>query len=391
MSLNLDRSTWKRVKLGDVVVRSRTQVDPFAVGIDRYVAGGHIDTDSAIIQRSGDVADGQMGSTFRYLFKPGQVLFVSARPYLRKSGVPDFSGVVADKTYVLNATPGNGLLNDMLPFLLKSDRFVEYATQEATGSMNPRLLWGAMQRYEFDLPSIEEQKRIAHLLWAMETNQRSQEKLNEEISKVSNALFTDTARQAPVTSLSSWVTRIDAGRSPQAAWEPAGKDSFGVLKVSAVGRDAFVPSENKRLLDKEGFHSEYSVHAGDLLVTRANAVVDNVARPCLVDRDYPNLMLSDKTLRLVPAKGYPNRVILAALRAPAYRAYVREVVNGTEAKNISQQRILAGPVPDLHSETIRFLLDKLTAIDAAANAAARQLAGLLTLKSATLSDVFRGN
>ena len=109
-----------------------------------------------------------MGSTFRYLFKPGQVLFVSARPYLRKIGVPDFSGVVADKTYVLDAAPGNGLLHDMLPFLLTSDRFVEYATQEATGSMNPRLLWGAMQRYEFHLPPLDEQKRIADLLWAVE-------------------------------------------------------------------------------------------------------------------------------------------------------------------------------------------------------------------------------
>ena len=168
MSLNLDRSTWKRVKLGDVVLRSRIQVDPVDGGVDRYVAGGHVDTESVIIQRSGDVADGQMGSTFRYLFKPGQVLFVSARPYLRKVGVPDFAGVVADKTYVLDAAPGNGLLHDMLPFLLTSDRFVEYATQEATGSMNPRLLWGAMQRYEFHLPPLDEQKRIADLLWAVE-------------------------------------------------------------------------------------------------------------------------------------------------------------------------------------------------------------------------------
>ena len=168
MSLNLDRSNWKRVKLGDVVLRSRIQVDPVDGGVDRYVAGGHVDTESVIIQRSGDVADGQMGSTFRYLFKPGQVLFVSARPYLRKVGIPDFAGVVADKTYVLDAAPGNGLFHDILPFLLTSDRFIGYATQEATGSMNPRLLWGAMQRYEFHLPSLDEQKLISALLWAVE-------------------------------------------------------------------------------------------------------------------------------------------------------------------------------------------------------------------------------
>ncbi|MDX5566984.1 restriction endonuclease subunit S [Streptomyces sp. ID05-04B] len=168
MSLNLDKSTWKRVRLGDVIRRSRTQADPANGDVDRYVGGGHIDTDSLTIERFGDVNDGQMGSTFTYLFQPGQILFVSARPYLRKSGVVNFSGVVADKTYVLDAVPENGLLQEFLPFVLASDHFIAYATTVATGSMNPRLLWGQLQRYEFDLPPLDEQKRLANILWALE-------------------------------------------------------------------------------------------------------------------------------------------------------------------------------------------------------------------------------
>ncbi|MFF2959403.1 restriction endonuclease subunit S [Streptomyces sp. NPDC057963] len=169
MSLNLDKSAWKRVRLGDVIRRSRSQADPANGDVDRYVGGGHIDGDSLTIERFGDVNDGQMGSTFTYLFQPGQILFVSARPYLRKSGVAvNFSGVVADKTYVLDAVPENGLLQEFLPFVLAADHFIAYATAEATGSMNPRLLWGQMQRYEFDLPPLDEQQRLADLLWALE-------------------------------------------------------------------------------------------------------------------------------------------------------------------------------------------------------------------------------
>lgn len=168
MSLNLDKTTWKRVRLGDVIRRSRTQADPAKGDVDRYVGGGHIDSDSLTIKRFGGVDDGQMGSTFTYLFQPGQILFVSARPYLRKSGIVNFSGVVADKTYVLDAVPENGLLQEFLPFVLTSDHFIAYATTEATGSMNPRLLWGQMQRYEFDLPPLDEQQRLADLLWALE-------------------------------------------------------------------------------------------------------------------------------------------------------------------------------------------------------------------------------
>lgn len=173
MSLDLDKSTWKRVRLGDVIRRSRKQVDPLEAGVERYVGGGHIDGNSMTVDRWGDPNDGQMGSTFRYVFEPGQILFVSARPYLRKSGVVDFSGVVADKTYVLDAVPENGLLQEFLPFVLASGQFVQYATDEATGSMNPRLLWGPLQRYEFALPPIDEQKRIAALLWGLERHRRA--------------------------------------------------------------------------------------------------------------------------------------------------------------------------------------------------------------------------
>ena len=67
------------------------------VAADRLVWSGEA---KMVIARTteGDVGDGQMGSTFRYVFRPGQVLFVSARPYLRKTGVPEFGGVVADTT-----------------------------------------------------------------------------------------------------------------------------------------------------------------------------------------------------------------------------------------------------------------------------------------------------
>lgn len=183
MSLYADKGTWKRVRLGDVIIRSRKQVDPLDGSVDRYVAGGHFVSGSPMLERWGDVNDGQMGSTFRYLFHPGQVLFVSARPYLRKVGIPQFDGVVADKTYVLDAIPQNGLSQDFLPFLLLSDQFREFAVAEATGSMNPRLLWGAMQRFEFALPPLDEQNRIADLFWTLERHARSLGRLVSQVER----------------------------------------------------------------------------------------------------------------------------------------------------------------------------------------------------------------
>ena len=394
MSLNLDRSTWKRVKLGDVVLRSRAQADPFKGDVGRYVAGGHIDTDSVIISRSGDVADGQMGSTFHYFFKPGQVLFVSARPYLRKTGIPDFAGVVADKTYVLEAVPGNGLLHDMLPFLLTSDRFVEYATQEATGSMNPRLLWSAMQRYEFDQPPLDEQKRIAELLWALERHQLTLTLCHDALSKSATEL------RRGVLEARSWdghlgeaLRGITAGRSLAATSVPATADTFGVLKVSAVGGNGFVGSENKQLLDQSGFLPQFTIRKGDLLITRANTAA-YVGRPAIVDADYPHLMLSDKTLRLEIEPSVASAQFLQeCLLAPRTRTAIAEVATGTGAamKNITQAEIRALPMPRFSLHEQKKFLHAVARVSEAMNRVTEEHVALSTLKSGLLSGIFGDN
>lgn len=82
------------------------------------------------------------------------------------------------------------------------------------------------------------------------------------------------------------------------------------------------------------------VRAGDILITRANTP-DLVGLACLVTKEHKNLMLSDKTLRLVPAEGMPNRLLLEALRTQAARQFMKANATGTGGamKNISQAKL----------------------------------------------------
>jgi len=90
MSLNLDKSTWRRVFLGNVATASKEKVDPTDGSIDRYVAGEHMDSDDLKIHRWGDIGDVELGPAFHRRFRPGQVLYGSRRTYLRKVAVADF-------------------------------------------------------------------------------------------------------------------------------------------------------------------------------------------------------------------------------------------------------------------------------------------------------------
>ena len=144
------------------------------------------------------------------------------------------------------------------------------------------------------------------------------------------------------------VESIDAGKSPNASSSPAGLNEFGVLKVSAVGKNAYCPEENKALLDARDFIPTAIVKEGDFLVTRANARPQGVARSCIADRTILNLMLSDKTWRINFRSNAPSkRLILAWTQMPKFRSYVESICSGTEAKNISQEKFLASPMIEM--------------------------------------------
>ena len=71
--------TYHLVKFGDVVRQVKDKVDPQTAGLERYVAGEHMDTDNLHIRRWGEVGDGYLGPAFHMRFEPGQVLYGSRR------------------------------------------------------------------------------------------------------------------------------------------------------------------------------------------------------------------------------------------------------------------------------------------------------------------------
>ena len=156
---------WTRVVFGDVVkLRGERSSNPEEDGFERFVGLEHIDPGDLKIRRWGDIAD---GTTFTSVFRPGHVLFGKRRAYQRKVGVADFSGVCSGDIYVLE--PKNAhLLPELLPFICQTDGFFEHAVGTSAGSLSPRTKWESLAAYEFALPPLEEQGRIARALQSAE-------------------------------------------------------------------------------------------------------------------------------------------------------------------------------------------------------------------------------
>ena len=130
MRLNIDKSHWKRVAFGDVVRNvNETVRDLEAAGIDRVIAMEHMDPGELKISRWGSTED---GTTFTRRVNPGCTLFGKRRAYQRKVAYAEFDAICSGDIYTFEADETQ-LRGELLPFLVQSDGFLEYALGTSAG------------------------------------------------------------------------------------------------------------------------------------------------------------------------------------------------------------------------------------------------------------------
>ena len=170
MSLNLNKATWERVTFGNAIESVTERVDnPATAGVDRYVGLEHLDPGVMTVQRW-DTPDKVAAQKLR--FRPSDVIFGRRRAYQKKVALAEFEGICSAHALVLRARPG--LIDpSFLPVFLSSDYFLDRAIEISVGSLSPTVNWRDLKGQEFVLPPLDEQKRIAELLWAVEHVRRS--------------------------------------------------------------------------------------------------------------------------------------------------------------------------------------------------------------------------
>ena len=164
MSVQSLKPGWKLVKFGEVVKNANlVKRDPEDNGVERIVGLEHIDPENLHIRRWNTVAD---GTSFSRKFVPGQTLFGKRRAYQRKVAYAEFEGICSGDILTFEPKNRKVLRPELLPFICQSDAFFDHALDTSAGSLSPRTSWTALKDFEFPLPPIDYQKRIAEILWA---------------------------------------------------------------------------------------------------------------------------------------------------------------------------------------------------------------------------------
>lgn len=243
------------------------------------------------------------------------------------------------------------------------------------------------------MPPLEEQRRIAEILDRIDETIHATESVIAKLEVGRQGLLDDLlGRIVSHERLGEALERIDAGWSPACAERPPTGSEWGVLKVSSITREEFNPAASKTLPPSLPPRLDLIVRVGDVLTARANGVAELVGRTAFVDHlGARKLLISDKTLRLVPGPRLSPRYLSYCMQHEMVRSQVRGLISGSTGQgNISQAelrslRLAIPPRSEQHA-----IETAVGSVDARLEAERSALSKLHRLRAGLAADLLSG-
>ena len=122
-------------------------------------------------------------------FRPGDVLFSNIRTYFKKVWLAPRSGGASADVIIFRPKSISKIHNKFLYYLLSSDAFIDSTVTASKGTKMPRGDKNAMRAYEFLLPPLPTQKRIAGVLSAYDELIENSQRRIKILESMARALY----------------------------------------------------------------------------------------------------------------------------------------------------------------------------------------------------------
>lgn len=176
-----------KYRLGDIVdIISEREDNPSNCKYDKFVGLEHYISGEVEIKNYGNT---DLLKSAMKVFNAGDILIARRNVYLKRASVVNFDGITSGDSIVLRAK--DELIKRLLPFVLNTDSFWEYAEKFSDGTMSKRLSPKTLLEYEFSLPDIKEQEKLVELLWAANETKEAYKRLLSLTNDLVKAQFTE--------------------------------------------------------------------------------------------------------------------------------------------------------------------------------------------------------
>lgn len=168
--------------------------NPSQSGYSRFVGLEHYDSGELVVKRYSGT---ELLTTTAKAFETNDILIARRNVYLKRAGIVFFDGITSGDTIVLriknDCESATGVPKDLaqriIPIVLNSEHFWIYANKHADGMNSKRISKEMLLTYEFELPSLEEQRVLADKLWAAYEVKESYKNLLAQTDKLLHAQF----------------------------------------------------------------------------------------------------------------------------------------------------------------------------------------------------------
>lgn len=184
-----------KYKLSDFAEAITTSIqDPQSSPYDKFVGLEHYDSGEPVVKRFQST---ELLTSACKEFHKNDILIARRNVYLKRAGIAFFDGLTSGDSIVLrvynDCEARLGIPYDIvvktLPFVLNSNAFWAYANRHADGMNSKRISKDKVLSYEFTLPSLSEQKRLAEKLWAAYEVKQSYIKMIEATDEMVKSQF----------------------------------------------------------------------------------------------------------------------------------------------------------------------------------------------------------
>lgn len=294
-------SEFAMVRFSEMARQVKTKVKPADTDLDRYVGLEHLDPESLHIRRWGVPGD---VTGEKIVVRKGDIIFGKRRAYQRKVAIADFDCICSAHAMVLQPKEGV-VIRELFPFFLQSDIFMNRAVQISVGGLSPTINWKDLAGQEFPLPPIEEQRRIAGVLWVAEDVIVKNEALVAALEKYKNAILSQVfddgkillninnkKNEAKIVAQDGCQIKKlgDISKEKMANGLFVNKDKFGdgnlFFNVVNVYKNITLSKQNEHSLDRVKCSKQeikkYSLHNDDLIFVRSSLKKEGIGQCCIV-------------------------------------------------------------------------------------------------------------
>jgi len=357
------KTTWRKVKLGEVAILNppvhleKGEKYPF-VSMEQVEIGKKYISLSEIREYKG-------GGT---KFRDGDILFARITPSLEhgKCGVVKLKGEkkvgFGSTEFFVFRGKENITYTDYLYYLSKTHELRQTAINSMVGvSGRQRARIDAIVNYEFHLPPLNEQKRIAEILSAFDEKIELNNKINQILEEMAQAIFKEWFVKFRFPGWQK-VKFVDSelGKIPEGCKIRRISDFFDVKSGLAYRAESI--SENKPgkpivtmgsiflnsrfIAPKVKFFNgectkKHLLKGGDIIIASHDVTQNKefLGRPSIIPSNFREIIMGNNLFGLQNRTEIPNAFFYHILTAPHYRSYILGCAKGSNVLFLSKKAV----------------------------------------------------